>query len=556
MRIREPFHGFNAQGLAVRAIAGLHVVLIGIDIEDAARPGVLGFAIERTDHTESERYFLRGFKTFPGVDVGIRPGTPVSMRDHPVQAFFWGDYTAKPAHDYTYRVVALSGAPRNLVESAEVSVRVQTEHENRAPHAAYFNRGVAASQAYALRFGAPPNQLAEPKRTEAFRWLSRGLVERLEAFLGQASGPAWAIHGCVYEFANARVLAALKGCADAGADVAIVYDAKDNSDGDPRDRNEAAIAAAGLGGNVVARKGDVSFIAHNKFFVLLHNGTPVAVWTGSTNITDGGIFGHSNVGHVARDADVAASYDAFWARLHADPGVRARDLRPLNVSASPLPPAEPAPGTISLFSPRNSLMALEWYRDRLAAAQESAFFTAAFGVNSLFTEVLSHDSPALRYVLLEGMSPEQRAALATAIADTDNRFAVGSILTSNVLERWLAEQNSGLNTHVRYIHTKYLLIDALTDDPLLVTGSANFSEASTKNNDENMLVIRGDTGIADIYLGEFMRLFNHFFFRQFAGRPGNQPNLSLNLEEDWHWSDQYFVPGAFRARQRLLFAGN
>ena len=39
--------------------------------------------------------------------------------------------------------------------------------------------------------------------------------------------------------------------------------------------------------------------------------------------------------------------------------------------------------------------------------------------------------------------------------------------------------------------------------PIVVTGSANFSNASCVDNDENMLVIRGDKRVADVYLGEF-----------------------------------------------------
>ena len=46
------------------------------------------------------------------------------------------------------------------------------------------------------------------------------------------------------------------------------------------------------------------------------------------------------------------------------------------------------------------------------------------------------------------------------------------------------------------MHTKCALIDPLGDDPVVITGSANFSDASTKNNDENMLVIRGDAAVA------------------------------------------------------------
>ncbi|WP_431236097.1 phospholipase D-like domain-containing protein (plasmid) [Mycolicibacterium psychrotolerans] len=64
-----------------------------------------------------------------------------------------------------------------------------------------------------------------------------------------------------------------------------------------------------------------------------------------------------------------------------------------------------------------------------------------------------------------------------------------------------------------FIHTKFLLIDPLSDDPLVCTGSANFSANSLLHNDENMLLIRGDIRVADIYLTEFDRIFRHFFAR-------------------------------------------
>jgi hypothetical protein len=68
-----------------------------------------------------------------------------------------------------------------------------------------------------------------------------------------------------------------------------------------------------------------------------------------------------------------------------------------------------------------------------------------------------------------------------------------------------------------------MLLDPLSDDPIVITGSANFSEASTTANDENMLVIRCDSRVADIYLGEFMRLFTHFRFRGKPEPPTTRP---------------------------------
>lgn len=50
--------------LTVQAIAGAHVVLLGIDLPKTKCPGLLGFALRREDHTEGEKYWLSGYKTF------------------------------------------------------------------------------------------------------------------------------------------------------------------------------------------------------------------------------------------------------------------------------------------------------------------------------------------------------------------------------------------------------------------------------------------------------------------------------------------------------------
>src|SRR5262245_61187475 len=75
--------------LAVRAIAGLHVVTIAwdfVDGQEAKKKGLLGFAIERSElqqGVEIERYFLRGIKRFKFKDEGLLPGTPMPTSEHP-----------------------------------------------------------------------------------------------------------------------------------------------------------------------------------------------------------------------------------------------------------------------------------------------------------------------------------------------------------------------------------------------------------------------------------------------------------------------------------------
>jgi phosphatidylserine/phosphatidylglycerophosphate/cardiolipin synthase-like enzyme len=135
--------------------------------------------------------------------------------------------------------------------------------------------------------------------------------------------------------------------------------------------------------------------------------------------------------------------------------------------------------------------------------------------------------------------------------------AVGSKGGPDALTRWAEEELTGYNPMVKFIHTKFLLLDPLSTDPTVITGSANFSSASTSSNDENMLVIRGDQRVADIYLTEFARMFNHMYARYWARRLNEthpDPDEHSFLRETVDWQDPYFKQGNPKQLQRILFA--
>ncbi|MBD2036049.1 hypothetical protein H6F76_13575 [Leptolyngbya sp. FACHB-321] len=227
-------------------------------------------------------------------------------------------------------------------------------------------------------------------------------------------------------------------------------------------------------------------------------------------------------------------------------------MRPWTEQQTPVPKDLPLNATTPIFSPRRSLAALEWYVDRMEATHTAVFLTAAFGVNDLLATVLSADKDYLRYVLLE----KEGGNIETLRRDPDTRIAVGAVKKGDTFDRFLQEKTTNLNTHVRYIRTKYILIDPLSDDPLVITGSANFSDALTKNNDENMLVIRGDRRVADIYLGEFVRLFNHYYSRYVTTMQAiEQPKeaKAMYLKPDDSWLTGYYEPGSPKQKERLYF---
>lgn len=558
---------FQENKISVQAVAGTYVVLLGIDMQKADTAGLLGFAIRRVDPTDNEDYWLQGMRTFEASYPNPPDGALVSTRDHPIQDFHWSDFTAKPGRNYTYTVVPVRGKPKNLQYDPGVTVEVQTESESEGTHAMYFNRGVIGSQAYARTWQAAPDKLSPSEREKALDWLSRGLDEAIMNYLAGAKDETYALRAAVYEFDYEPVIEGFQKALAACKDVQIVYDARipKNKQGIPdKDEKrrvehvEKLLDEYGLSAVATPRRANPSYIAHNKFIVLLKDGAPIEVWTGSTNFTMSGIFGQSNVGHLVRDPEVAKQYLAYWEELQKDP--ESDPLKDSNEAATPtLADFPPEEGTTPIFSPRHGIAQLNWYGDAMDGATSLMCFTGAFGINKVFLKVFREDKDYLRYVFLEkwGVSAKTSEETEKALSDDhDIQVAVGATLPGDAISHWLAEQPNTISQNIKYTHTKFMLVDPLGASPVVITGSANFSDASTSANDENMLVIRGDTRVADVYLGEFMRLWRHHNYRYIVTKVDaatDEPRHNY-LAPDDSWARDFFVAGKIKEKRRKTFA--
>jgi PLD-like domain len=124
------------------------------------------------------------------------------------------------------------------------------------------------------------------------------------------------------------------------------------------------------------------------------------------------------------------------------------------------------------------------------------------------------------------------------------------------LDQWFVDEELARPTnkgHVFFVHAKVLLIDPLSDDPLVCSGSANFSKNSLTANDENMLLIRGNTRVADIYMTELDRIFRHFRARDIINATADQHKNVLLLDTTDDWIEPNFKDGTFKNNRRLLF---
>ena len=588
------------KGLQVFSVTGVNTVSFAIAATDAARKGLLGFSVERFDPEENQRSFMRGYKVFRSLIPDPDETTNVSTFVHPIQSFVWDDFTAKADRRYVYSFLPFRGTAKQPKRDAPIDIEVHTEplFAPKEVHDVFFNRGVASSQVYAKRFHNqhPDLQPTPEKRQEAWEWLTRDLQGAIIKFIDDAK-QGDELLCCFYEFRYRPVADALMRAIGRGADVKLIVDAKVNEFTDnkgnfhpsfPREDNLELLADVKFPmDRVVLRTQRDSYIQHNKFMVLVRNGKPSAVWTGSTNISVGGIYGQTNVGHWVRDAATASAFVGYWKVLSTDPGKngttaaarKANEQFRKDVEAlakQPKDRAEVAKGVTPVFSPRLKLDMLKLYASLVDSAAELSCITLAFGINKEFKSVLADNSPAaspLVMMMLEkadlppkkpkpgAKPPKNPPAPWVAINSTHNVYKAWGSFLRDAVHQFVREtdtrvmrddKGNAINSHVVYVHSKFLLQDPLGKDPLVVTGSANFSDPSTTANDENMLLIRGDYRAADIYFTEFNRIFAHYYYRavQDARRAQHDdPDANVFLaEKPEDWLGKY-KPGTFRTKK-------
>ncbi len=533
-------------GVTVKAYAGTSGVLVACDVEPDRREGLLGFAVER-QAGESPAEWLTGKLDYKGTSPA--PGASYPSNERPIQKFRWSDYRVLPDTTYTYVVHPVYGSPERPEVEPGPRVKVRSAGAQ-GRHLILFNRAAAASQAFSKKFPDVEADLdaarREGRRPElpppVLEWLSRGVLEQIVAFISRAAGPEWALDIAIYEYEHPAIAGAVLSAHQRGALVRVVYHAKKGDE-------QTAHNEEHLGGlpDESKRGRLTSRIFHHKFILLsrMEDGarSPVAVLCGSTNFTENGVYRQANVVHVVEDGEVAASFLGLFEVLWS--GASPAETRKHIDAVNPLEPPGPTGPVFVGFSPRSGLADLEEFADLIRSATRDVLFCTAFSLYEGMESALlgePHD-PIVRFGV-----QNQKSTLTGYHRDTTARFSAAALLSTG-LEGFLKESLAGQRGNI-LIHTKLVVVDFTSDEPIVISGSHNLSKAASSGNDENFLVLR-DPDVADCYGVELMRIYDHYRFRWAMKQGGRAPVLT----PDDSWTDRYFRPNSLWWRDRLYFSG-
>lgn len=247
-----------------------------------------------------------------------------------------------------------------------------------------------------------------------------------------------------------------------------------------------------IGPNSYNRKG----IMHNKFFLFdteSADANDPLVWTGSTNLTSGQINLDANNVIIIQDQSLARAYkiefEEMWGSSTSTPNATKAVFGASKKNNTPHEFSINGKRVECYFSPTDGINA-QIVQHINTANHDLNIATMVLTRTEIASAIVARKSAGSYVNMLTDASGTNDAAVNTTLL-----AALGST-------GYVFYGNSGI------MHNKYMIINQgdPASDPMVLTGSHNWSAAADNDNDENTLIIH-DATIANLYYQNFAKLF-------------------------------------------------
>lgn len=314
---------------------------------------------------------------------------------------------------------------------------------------------------------------------------AKGNVSFAQKLIERINAASYSIDLALYSFSDLPDVAnAIIAAKNRGVKVRVVYENRTTQN------SMQALINAGI--PVLKRTSGLNGIMHNKFFIFDARDT-VAVndwlWTGSWNVTLTESNWENNVVEI-NDPTITQAYKIEFEEMWGSNGDAPN---PSNAKFG----FQKSDNTPHIFN--------------IGGREVKVYFSPSDGVMSKIVNTINTANKDIYFALYAFT----RSDIATAI---NNRFNAGVLDIRGLINdvNVTGSQYAYLSTFAEMygnqgatMHHKYGLVDATQtySNPFVITGSANWSNAASNDNDENILII-DDIFIANQFMQEFKRRYN------------------------------------------------
>lgn len=546
------------------------------ELDDAPIPGVRGFMVERQrkrkDGTWGATEILRnrvGFAEDPATATGENGRAPSRHSNvWPFQCYDWVDHGATGGQTVRYRISALmlpDGGRLGETTLEPVADSGWTDAIDVGADAghgvsAFFNRGAVMSQ-YVARVARANDwgprdikkhikEFREPLRRFLAGELRLALLRLLD---GVIDDPSLEFYGALYELSDDELIGRLE-LLGGRAHVVLANGSDKSGDGNAAARARLDAADVDVRDRMLGNKG----LGHNKFAVVARrkNRVPLSAWTGSTNWAATGLCTQLNNGILFDDTRIAGLFLDQWDRLAA-----AKNSFPAAlVQANAASPRREHNTDVWFSRVRNKSTSnvglgrdLQALVDLVRGAKHAILYVMFQpGPEPITTIVKQASKRYVRGVVSTLIKSNEEAFQLSGIHDKDYRTAL--VQPEGIAKDfawWVKEvtrtqflfppQQPGIGHAIT--HAKVIVVDPLSANCAVVTGSHNFSRAASEGNDENFVIVHGNRALAEAYAVACLATYRHYRWRAYLKDMMDQGlNPWSHLSDAADWQEKYLTP--------------
>jgi phosphatidylserine/phosphatidylglycerophosphate/cardiolipin synthase-like enzyme len=491
----------------------------------------IGFELRRRRNDKDE--IVRNRVSFSSSEPD--PNHPESSTTSPFRRYTWTDHEVNAGDTVSYQVVPViqTGDAAPALDESQASPfskpitltgRVSDSFE------CYFNRGFVISQFMSRMlkgdlsgkslqaFKASLNDAVENKMR---LFLGGDLRARLVELLDETKKSGGHVFAALFELSDELLIKKLASLG-ARAHVVLSNGAHKSRDQDENRASRKALQHAGC--EIFDRLLPAGVLGHNKFMVVCDkNQEPQAAWSGSTNWSPTGLCTQINNGILVKNTDVAQFFFKQFERLRDAGNSTPKDLIAAN---SQVKRATVGADTVDVWFTRSSdQQEMEAVNELVKAAKQGIIFLMfqPGGSPILDAIVQRQDGELFIKGVISTMDKKQTDQAQVSLIDRNgtkvHKFEIVQPQGLRSIGKWAAEVSRGLflnQVGFAIVHSKVMVIDPNGDDPVVITGSHNFSASASGKNDENLVIIRGDKALAQAYAVNVQAVYDHYNFRAVA----------------------------------------
>jgi len=491
------------------------------------------------------------------------PQRPDSSATSPLRRFTWTDHGRVAQSIVAYQVVPVVASGTSAPELREdlaspISNNVTISGAAGDGFECYFNRGMILSQfmAHYLKGDFSPAALkkfkaalnADPDKENAIRtFLGGPLRGELINLLDTAKTTKGHVFMSVFELSDNLLIEKLVALGK-NAHIVLSNGAHKSA---TDDENSAARATLTPICDVSDRLLPSSYLAHNKFAVFTgpDQTHPLKVITGSTNWSPTGLYTQMNNGIVFDDATIAQIFLDQWNRIRKEGNTPTpAALKTLNSDVKPVPTKK----VDVWFAPTTGAQEMQAVNDLVERAKEGVLFLMFQpGGSSIENAILNlkTDNPN---ILVKGvistMDPSDELKAKVTLVGRNGKPVPPLIVVQpsgiSSVGDWAAEVSRGaFLTSIGFaiVHSKAIVIDPNGSNPVVITGSHNFSKTASTKNDENLVIIQNNAPLARAYAVNIQSVYDSYEFRALATLMRSEgKNVINSMKDPKSWQSPWF----------------